>query len=514
MNLRSYQTQLVTEIRGQYQLGRKAVLAVLPTGGGKTVCFSYIAQAASVKGNRVLVLVHRAELLDQASRAMPVPHGIIAANRAMDLSHTVQVASVQTVARRLHLLPRDFFQLLVVDEAHHTTAGTWAKVIAHFHAAKLLGVTATPIRGDGRGLGEHYQAMVQGPTAAELTEQGYLAAARVLAPPGFDSAGLRKRMGDFDTKQSEQRVGTIMGDCLGHYRKHLSGQTAIAFCCSVAHAEAVAALFQSAGIAAASIDGSMDTSTRRELLQRLAVGDLKVLTSCALIGEGVDVPSVGGCILLRPTASVGLHLQMIGRCLRPQPGKTAVVLDHVGNTLRLGHHLEERDWTLDGLRKRDREAAPSVKVCPTCFATSPSTAEICADCGHVFAPPERREIKVVEGELVEYLGFKIGDVVYFNRPIGSRKRRDCSSWHVVAVLPSLQSVVIQREGKAAMTVKMSTVNTAPMIRSKAAKQEQGQAQTLQDLIQVGQRRNMKNPVGWARHVLAARQAKSQWSNSK
>jgi DNA repair protein RadD len=401
VNLRPYQTQLVTEIRGQYQLGHKAVLAVLPTGGGKTVCFSYIAQAASIKGNRVLILVHRQELLDQASRAMPVPHGIIAANRAMDLSHTVQVASVQTVARRLHLLPRDFFQLLVVDEAHHTTAGTWAKVIEHFSQAKLLGVTATPIRGDGRGLGEHYQAMVQGPTAAELTSEGYLAPARVLAPPGFDSAGLRKRMGDFDTKQAEQRVGTIMGDCLGHYRKHLSGQTAIAFCCSVAHAEAVAHLFQSAGIAAASIDGTMNTSTRRELLADLGTGRLKVLTSCALIGEGVDVPSVGGCILLRPTASVGLHLQMIGRCLRPQPGKTAVVLDHVGNTLRLGHHLEERDWTLDGLRKRDREAAPSVKVCPTCFATSPSAAQVCRDCGHVFAPPERRELKQVDGELQE-----------------------------------------------------------------------------------------------------------------
>jgi DNA repair protein RadD len=401
MNLRPYQQHLVTEIRGQYQLGRKAVLAVLPTGGGKTVCFSYIAQAASVKGNRVLILVHRAELLDQASRAMPVPHGIIAAGRAMDLSHTVQVASVQTVARRLHLLPRDFFQLLVVDEAHHTTAGTWAKVIEHFAQAKLLGVTATPIRGDGRGLGEHYQAMVQGPTAAELTSEGYLAPARVLAPPGFDSAGLRKRMGDFDTKQAEQRVGTIMGDCLGHYRKHLSGQTAIAFCCSVAHADAVAALFQSAGIAAASIDGTMDTGTRRELLSDLGTGNLKVLTSCALIGEGVDVPSVGGCILLRPTASVGLHLQMIGRCLRPQPGKTAVVLDHVGNTLRLGHHLEERDWTLDGLRKRDREAAPSVKVCPQCFSTSISTAQVCADCGHVFAPPERRELRQVEGELQE-----------------------------------------------------------------------------------------------------------------
>ena len=430
MQLRPYQQQLITDIRLQYQLGHKSVLAVLPTGGGKTVCFSYIAQQASIKGNRVCVLVHRAELLDQASRSMPVPHGRISAGKSMDLSHTVQVASVQTLARRLHLLPRDFFQLLIVDEAHHTSAGTWAKVIEHFHAAKLLGVTATPIRSDGRGLGEHYQAMVQGPTAQQLTEQGFLAAAKVLAPPGFDSTGLRKRMGDFDPKEAEQRVGTIMGDCLGHYRKHLPGQTAIAFCCSVAHAEAVAALFQSAGIAAASIDGTMDASTRRELLQDLGTGRLKVLTSCALIGEGVDVPSVGGCILLRPTASVALHLQMIGRCLRPQPGKRAVVLDHVGNTLRLGHHLEPRDWTLDGIKKRDREQAPSVKVCPQCFATSASTVQVCRECGHVFAPQERRELQQVDGELVEYAHAKklTPGTAVIHKPTGKQ-------WYVGAAHP-------------------------------------------------------------------------------
>jgi superfamily II DNA or RNA helicase len=400
MNLRPYQSQLVTEIRGQYQLGHKAVLAVLPTGGGKTVCFSYIAEQASIKGNRVLILVHRAELLDQASRAMPVPHGVIAAGRAMDLSHTVQVASVQTVARRLHLLPREFFQLLVIDEAHHTTAGTWSKVVGHFSSARLLGVTATPVRGDGRGLGEHYQAMVQGPSAAWLTEQGFLAPATVLAPPGFNASGLRKRMGDFDAKAAEQRVASIVGDCYSHYCQHLSGQTAIAFCCSVAHAEAVAELFQRQGIAAASIDGSMDTGTRRQLLEDLGTGRLKVLTSCALIGEGVDVPSVGGCILLRPTQSEALHLQMIGRCLRPQAGKRAVILDHVGNTLRLGHHLEEREWTLEGVTKRDREKAPSVKVCPKCFAAMASAAQVCGECGHEFRA-EVRELKVIPGQLQE-----------------------------------------------------------------------------------------------------------------
>ena len=403
MNLRPYQQQLISDIRLQYQLGHRRVLAVLPTGGGKTVCFSYIAQAAAKKGNRICILVHRQELLDQASRSltvMGVAHGRIAAGRGMDLSHAVHVASVATLARRLHLLPPEFFQLLVVDEAHHTNAGTWASVVAHFNTARLLGVTATPIRGDGRGLGEWYQSMVQGPSAAWLTEHGFLAPAKVLAPPGFNASGLRRRMGDFDSRQAEERVTSIHGDCYSHYCKHLSGQTAIAFCCSVAHAEAVAELFRSKGIAAASIDGSMDATTRRQLLEDLGAGRLKVLTSCALIGEGVDVPSVGGCILLRPTQSVGLHLQMIGRCLRPQDGKRAVILDHVGNTLRLGHHLEDRDWTLEGIKKQDREKAPSVKVCPVCFAANAANAQACGDCGHLFRA-EVRQVVVTPGELQE-----------------------------------------------------------------------------------------------------------------
>ena len=447
VTLRPYQQKMVDEIRLQYQLGKKSVLGVLSTGGGKTCIFSYIAQSAARKGNRVCILVHRQELLDQASRAltgMGVTHGRIAAGRSMDLSHAVQVASVQTLARRLHKLPGEFFQLLVVDEAHHTNAGQWSTVLQHFHKAHVLGVTATPCRGDGRGLGDHYQAMVQGPSAAWLTDSGYLASARVLAPPGFDSTGLRKRMGDFDTKEAEQRVGTIMGDCVSHYRKHLAGQTAIAFCCSVAHAEAVAALFISQGIPAASIDGTMTTDQRRDLLQALGTGRIKVLTSCSLIGEGVDVPSVGGCILLRPTQSVSLHLQMIGRCLRPSHGKTAVVLDHVGNTLRLGHHLENRDWTLDGVRKRDREQAPSVKVCPVCFTTSMSATQVCPGCGHVFAPQETRELKVVDGELQE---------------LTTRQR----------------------------------------------KREQGSAQSLDDLRKLAQQRGYKR--GWAERVYQARLAK-------
>jgi superfamily II DNA or RNA helicase len=306
MNLRPYQHQAVEQIRQAYQQRHRSVLFVLPTGGGKTVVFSHIAEQAAAKGSRICVLVHRQELLRQASISLAsfgVRHGLIAAGRSMDLSAPVQIASVQTLARRLRHIPVDLFQLLVIDEAHHSNAGTWAKVLSHCSSARVLGVTATPIRSDGRGLGEWYSAMVMGPTPAELTEQGFLAAARVLAPPGPSMIQVRKRMGDFDMSEAGQilQAGQALGDSLSHYRRYLDGQTAIAFCCSISHAEAVAQLFNDHGVAAASIDGTMDSGTRERLLADLGAGRLKVLTSCQLIGEGVDVPSVAGCILLRPT---------------------------------------------------------------------------------------------------------------------------------------------------------------------------------------------------------------------
>jgi DNA repair protein RadD len=445
--LRPYQSAAVDQIRESYRRGHRSTLFVLPTGGGKTVVFSHIAEQAAAKGSRICILVHRQELLRQASTSLTslgVRHGLISPRHSMDLSHHVQVASVQTLARRLHKLPPSAFNLLVVDEAHHSNAGTWAKVLAHFQAARVLGVTATPCRCDGRGLGEWYGAMVLGPTAAELTAAGFLAPARVLAPPGPSLLQVRKRMGDFDMSEAGTilQAGQAMGDCLAHYRRYLDGQTAIAFCCSVSHAEAVADLFQRNGVAAASIDGTMDAPTRERLLSDLGAGRLKVLTSCALIGEGVDVPSVAGCILLRPTQSASLHLQMVGRCLRPQPGKTAVILDHVGNYQRLGHHLEDREWTLDGKIVRQKDSAASVKVCPKCFAALPSAKPVCPECGHQFAP-ERREIEHVDGELVE-------------------------------------------------------------LQHTQRRREQAQASTLDELIAIGKRRGMKSPHGWARHVMAAR----------
>jgi superfamily II DNA or RNA helicase len=418
VSLRPFQTAAVAEIRGALMSGHRAVLFVLPTGGGKTFTFVHIAEQAAIRGNRVCILVHRQELVDQASRslhAIGCNHGIIAAGYRQDLRQGVQVASVQTLARRLHIIPPDFFQLLIVDEAHHAVAGTWAKVLAAMPRARVLGVTATPERLDGRGLGDQFSAMVQGPDAAWLTAEGFLVAARVFAPPGIDLTSVKR----FDTRKGRHdaddilRQGQAMGDAVSHYRRtiepHHNG-TAIAFCCSVAHAEAVAEAFRAQGIPAATLDGSMDRGVRRRTIADLGAGVLKVLTSCDIISEGTDIPSVTGAILLRPTDSLGLHLQQVGRVLRPCPGKDhAVVNDHVGNTLRHGLPTDPRDWSLEGRPKgRGRKASDAIpiRICPACFSAIPSAANPCPECGHE-VPVARRELVTVAGDLREMTGAEL-----------------------------------------------------------------------------------------------------------
>lgn len=412
VSLRPYQASAVAEIRGAYQAGHRRVLFVLPTGMGKTVVFTHIAERAAIKGSRICILVHRQELVDQASRslhAIGCNHGIIAAAYRQDLRQGVQVASVQTLARRLHTIPPDFFQLLIVDEAHHAVAGTWAKVLAHYHRAHVLGVSATPERLSGEPLADQFEVLIEGPDAAWGTEQGFLVPARIFAPPGIDLSNIKR----FDTRKGHQqseeilRQGQAMGDAVSHYRRTIEpvhNGTAIAFCCSVAHADAVAEAFRAQGISAARLDGSMDRGARRRLIADLGAGVVKVLTSCDIISEGTDIPSVTGAMLLRPTDSLGLHLQQVGRVLRPCPGKPfAVINDHVGNSLRHGLPTDPREWSLEGRTKRKRAASDAlpVKVCDSCFSTLPSAEPVCPICGFVFPAAARRELVTVDGDLQE-----------------------------------------------------------------------------------------------------------------
>lgn len=337
IQLRDYQEDVVADIKQAYCERIRRVLLVLPTGGGKTVIFSHIGRAAAEKGKRVAVLVHRAELLEQVATTLArfgVPHGLIAAGHP-ETDAAVQVASVQTLARRLGR-SRRAFDLIITDECHHAVAGQWQDVLGSMPNARSLGVTATPVRLDGRGLGSAFDAMIEGPTIAELTAAGHLVPARVFAPPArLDLSRIKVRAGDYDARQLAEIMagGTLTGDTVAHYRRLATGRPAVAFCASIEHSQLVAARFREAGVSAAHVDGKTDAAERRRLIAALGTGELQVLTNVDLIGEGVDLPAIVAVILLRPTKSVARFLQSVGRALRPSPGKSeAIILDHAGCT--------------------------------------------------------------------------------------------------------------------------------------------------------------------------------------
>ena len=450
--LRPRQLQALTDLRRAYADGARAPVLVAPTGFGKTATAAEIVRLCISRGRSVWFLAHLREILDDTSQrltAAGIAHGSIRAGQATDYSAAVQVVAVQTAVRRQGL-PRP--DLVIVDECHLAIAATYLRVIAAAGHPLLLGLTGTPQRLDGRGLGEVFDRLVLTCSTAQLIAEQLLAPVRVFAPPGADLSGLRTRAGELDQGQAGAILNrpAVVGDALSHWQQLCDGRRGVAFCATVAHAQAVAEQWRQAGYRALAVHGGSDDAERREAIVGLRAGRLDLVACAQLWIAGVDVPEIDAVIWLRPTQSLTAWLQGNGRGLRIAPGKRdLLILDHVGNCTRLGHPLMVHEWSLDGRTKRDREAAPSVKVCPRCFAALPSAKPTCPDCGHEFVA-ERRELVHVDGKLEEII----------------------------------------------------TVS---------CKREQARATTLQDLIQVGQRRNMKNPVGWARHVLAARETKGQWS---
>lgn len=412
INLRPYQQHAVVAVRDAYRNGRRAPLLVLPTGGGKTIIFSHIAATTAARGKRAIILVHRIELLRQTYEKLTwagVRTGLVNPKYTPDITAPVQVASVQTLGRRLEFLRVFNPDLIVIDEAHHATAGTWRTCIQQVPNARVLGVTATPCRGDGKGLGLHvgglFDELVEGPTVKELIDMQFLVRPVVYAPTQrLDLSGIKIKMGDYDKHEIEIAVDkpTITGDAVAHYRRLCSGAPAVVFCISVRHAEHVAAEFRAAGYRAYAVDGSMDDDQRKRILAGLGTGLVQVVCSCDLISEGTDIPAVACAILLRPTQSLGLYLQQVGRALRPSEGKPhAVILDHVGNCLTHGMPDDDREWSLDGAvrkkKKGDKEPTIPVRQCPACYAMH-HPAITCPACGHVYEI-DQRQVKQVEGEL-------------------------------------------------------------------------------------------------------------------
>lgn len=407
LTLRHYQHQAISELRSSYRNGARAPLLVLPTGGGKTIVMAEILRSLADRGRTGLVLVHRRELITQTSHKLTladVPHGIIAAG--FDTSHApIQVASVQTLARRLAQLTWSP-DLIVIDEAHHAVAGTWLAALNQWPNAYRLGVTATPVRQDGRGLGAVFDSLVLGPSVSQLIAGSFLTPARLYAPPPVaDLSGLRTRGGDFTPEQAAERMDrpTVTGDAISHYQRLCNHKRAIAFCCSMQHADSVAAAFNRSGVRAATLLGTTPADHRDQLVRQLAAGDLSVLVTVDVVSEGFDCPAAEAAILLRPTQSLGLYLQQVGRVLRPAPGKdAAIILDHVGNVHRHGFPDDHRDWSLDDRLKRSRSggAAPCIRTCEVCFAAFAPQPQ-CPVCGAQCAPQTTRALRQVDGELQE-----------------------------------------------------------------------------------------------------------------
>lgn len=424
--LRPYQTEDVRRIRHAFASAR-SVLYQLPTGGGKTVAFAYIAKGAAEKGNRVVVVVHRRELLLQGSRALrelQVPHGIVAPGFPMVKMQT-QIASVQTLVRRASkMAPPD---LLILDEAHHAVAGSWAKVREAWPKARILGVTATPSRLDGRGLNEVFEVLVVGPSMKSLVDQGYLVPIEVYAPPvRADLSNLHTIGGDFDRGEAAKAVDTpvIVGDAVDHYRRLCNGRRAIAFTATLDHARHTMEAFSAAGIPAGMVDGEMASEERDRVLARFSSGAIRVLTSCQVIEEGFDCPSAEVAILLRPTTSVRVYLQQVGRIMRPAPGKAhGTVLDHVGNTARCGLPDAHREWTLQGRKTKGERAAPMTR-CPFCFACFTPGPERCPVCHALLPVKEKEPLAQVDGELEKVSGV---DAIQDRMREQAKEERECQS---------------------------------------------------------------------------------------
>lgn len=464
IKLRDYQSALVAKVGAALRAGRRRIVLVLPPGGGKTVIAAFVAQRFAARADSVFFNCHRAELVQQTSltfAACNLPHGFIAAGRAQTRTSLVNVCSIDTLKNRVaHLTPP---RVVLWDECHHIGAAGWAAIMAAWPDAIHIGLTGTPWRSDGTGLGAYFEDMVLGPTPAELIATGSLSPYRIFAPPAPDMGGVKRIGGDFARGQTAEKMDKpkLTGDIISHWRRHANGLRTVGFGVNVAHSQHMAEQFRQAGIAAAHLDAGTTKTDRANIIRDYARGDLRVLFNVDLFGEGFDLSAIAqlpvtiDCVIqARPTQSLSLHLQQAMRAMRPSPGKTAIILDHAGNSARHGFPDDERDWTLEGRARgsRDRDAGPPPPItCEGCFMQIRRPAPShCPGCGKRIAP-EVKPIEVGDGELVE----------------------------------------VSAEEREAQRL--------------ARRREEHGAKTLQELVALAARRGYKNPQKWAFQ---------KWSNSK
>jgi superfamily II DNA or RNA helicase len=455
--LRPRQQKAIADVRAAYATGKRAPILCAPTGAGKTFTAAEIIRSTVAKGNRVWFLAHLKEILDDTCSRLEragISYGRIMAGARSEPHRDVQVVSVQTAVRRSDLKRPN---LIIVDECHLAVASTYRVVFEMCGNPLLLGLTGTPCRLDGRGLGEMFDCIVPTCSTGDLIEEGLLAPIKYYAPSRPDLTAVHMRAGDYARDELEDIVDQpmITGDAVKHYRKMCHNRPAVAFCVSVKHAEHVADSFRRAGYRAIAVSGESSKQERKDALDMLRAGSLDVVCNAQLWVAGVDVPGIECIILLRPTKSLTFYLQAIGRGLRLADGKQhCTVLDHAGCVFEHGMPDIQREWSLEGRKKKKKTDAPAVKQCPMCFGVH-EPAPVCPMCGHIYTTIQRNGPQQVDGELVEFT----------MREAAALERKEV----------------------------------------KEKKKEQASARTLAELEVIARDRGYK--PGWARRVMAAREAK-------
>ena len=437
----------------------KRVLYQCPTGGGKTVTASLLYFALVAKANRGWFVVHRKELIDQTAltfRRAGIPYGFIAAGYPENKYQPVQICMIDTLRSRLGNYPAP--DVIGYDECHHLGAATWAKVMNYYSKAWHLGFSATPCRLDGKGLHPYFDVIVHGPTVAWLMQRGYLSGYKVFGPVPPNLSGVKSRAGDYVSSEIADAMdrSAIIGDIVSNWRKHSEGKRTIAFAVTIEHSTHMVERFNRAGIRAAHLDADTPKQQRRDITAALAEGDIDIVSNVNLFGEGYDLAAQAGrdvtveaVILARPTKSLGLHFQQVGRALRPKP-EPAIILDHAGNTYRHGLPDDPQDWTLEDKPKQKKKKGEGdeekAKQCPKCAAWYSPLKRKCPECG--FMPPvQSRGIEEVDGQ-IEELDLKV-------------------------------------------------------VRQMRVREQSG-ARSIDDLVDLGVKRGYKNPAGWAAHIWTAR----------
>lgn len=478
--LRSYQQQLKNDIYQAWNNGARSVMAVLPTGGGKTVVIGSVANEVQGAG---IAIAHRQELVGQISTALAregIRHNLIAADstvRGIRRAHIEEtgrdfvatvgaqwtVAGVDTlVKRQLPETYRNSVGFVVQDEGHHVLkANKWGQAFELFPNARGLFVTATPVRADGKGLGTHHDGyadvLVEGPGMRELINAGYLTDYDIYCPTvtdlDLDGLDVSTTTGDFNQDQVRKAVHKskrIVGDVVKHYLMHAKGKLGVTFAVDVESAAEIAEEFRRNGVPAEVVSAKTPDDLRRSILRRFKAREILQLVNVDLFGEGFDLPAIEVVSMARPTASFSLYAQQFGRALRlmisallqgawetytaeqrkrhiAESGKPrAIIFDHVGNVIRHGGPPDrKREWSLDRRNKRASSAADDtipLRVCGECLKPYERVELACPFCGaEPPAPPLRSGPEFVDGDLhlltPEVIAQMWGDVAALDRPM-------------------------------------------------------------------------------------------------